>query len=59
MKDCADCRSGQKVINSQRICDAMQLPKPVKYMRDPKSNYGPEGMLFEPVVERKYAEFDE
>ncbi len=58
-KDYRDCEGCRNLITgySADLCKALQLPKPVAYMRSPLSQCGPEKMLFEP--ERKYAEFDE
>ncbi len=55
-KDCEPCRYMIEGFHND-LCRAMQLPKPVAYMRSPLSQCGPEKMLFEP--KRKYSELDD
>lgn len=56
--DCRECKHGQRVKFKDRLCDVMNLPKPIEHMRDGTGECGPEAMLFEPL-EKRYAEFDE
>lgn len=58
-KDYQDCEGCNNLITGYNadLCKAMQMTKPVTYMRSPLSQCGPEKMLFEPV--KKYSEFDD
>jgi hypothetical protein len=58
MRDCRECVYALH-SNSAWLCMVMQLPKPTSYMRDPRSECGLEGALFEPIGSKKYAEFDD
>lgn len=59
MKDCRECFYGQGMIYNKRMCNVMNFPKPVEYMRNEQSDCGPEGMLFEPKEQKRYAEADD
>lgn len=48
--DCNDCRSMTSSYHA-KLCLAENLPKPVSYMRDPRSSCGPEKRLFDPKPE--------
>jgi hypothetical protein len=44
-----------RVAYGRELCLAFDIPKPAEYMRNEKSECGPEARMFE--QERKYAEF--
>lgn len=58
MIDCRQCKYSVMSYSSL-LCKAENLPKPVEYMRDPRSSCGLEAILFEPKQERKYSEFED
>lgn len=59
MKDCRECQHGQLMSYHQRLCTVMTMAKPIEYMRDLRSDCGPEAMLFEPRDLKRYAEADD
>ena len=58
MKDCAECQHSIKSYG-QLLCRVLNLPKTVSFMRNERSECGPEGMLWEPKKEKKYAQYDD
>lgn len=59
MKDCGECKHSTKSYNAL-LCLAMNMPKPVEYMRDDRSECGLAGYMYEPKSGiGKYSEFDE
>ncbi len=53
---CEECRYSIKSYHAL-LCRAMNLPRPVAFMRDDRSECGAKGALFEPKV--KYSEYDD
>ncbi len=57
LKDCRKCKHSIKSYHSL-LCKVMNLPKPVEYMRDDRSECGLKAMLFEPKDDKRYSEYE-
>ena len=55
-RDCRDCHYAVRRYMKLQ-CLAMNLPKPVEFMRHEKSDCGPNAAMFEPLG-KKYEEHD-
>ena len=57
MNDCRECQHSKQSYG-KLLCLVLNTPRPVEFMRDPRSECGHEGSLFEAKGQR-YAEFDD
>lgn len=57
MTDCRQCKNSVKSY-SALLCTAMNMPRPVEFMRHECSECGPHAMMFEDK-DKKYSEFDD